>query len=96
MFKERFAKIVNDGSYIRINDDEKEDLLTKHYKPNNLENLQVPTSGPHWDEDNKPMISQNSQTLVRKVLYPLLDILDYLMKTTSNKIEMKTTDVKIT
>lgn len=42
MFKLRFAKIVNDGSYIRINDDEKEDLLTKHYKPNNLENLQVP------------------------------------------------------
>lgn len=33
MFKERLAKIVNVGRCIRINDDEKEDLLTKHYKP---------------------------------------------------------------
>lgn len=39
MFKERFVKIVNDGSYICINDDEKEDLLIKYYKFNNLENL---------------------------------------------------------
>lgn len=42
MFKERLAKIVNDGSCIRINDDKKEDLLTKHSKPENGENLQVP------------------------------------------------------
>lgn len=39
---DRLAKIVNDGICIRINDDKKGDLLTKHYKPENCENLQVP------------------------------------------------------
>lgn len=46
---------------IRINDDKKRDLLTKHYKPENCENLQIPKVnkgiGPHWDDEHKTMIS---------------------------------------
>lgn len=94
------ARIVNDRICIRINDDKKKDLLTKHYKPENCKNLQVRrvnkgiwTSLGRRAQDNDLKL-QNSQTLVCKALYPLLHLMDLLMNKATNTVEMKTTYVK--
>lgn len=58
---------------IRINDDKKRDLLTKHYKPENCENLQIPkvkkgiwTSLGRRAQDNDLKL-QNSQHLFARL-----------------------------
>lgn len=70
---DRLAKIVNDGICIRINDDKKKDLLTKHFNTENCENLQVPkvnkgiwTSLGRRAQDNDLKL-QNSQHLFARL-----------------------------
>ncbi|XP_062613264.1 uncharacterized protein LOC134275041 [Saccostrea cucullata] len=97
--EDRLAKIVNDSMRTRIGETKKKDLLAKHMKPQNCEKITVPrinkgiwSSLPRKARDQDLKL-QHIQSTMCKTFYPLIHLMDKLLKAQTAKQGLAQTDV---
>ncbi|XP_069110172.1 uncharacterized protein [Argopecten irradians] len=92
---EKLAAVINTGMHTKVCKDKQKDLLGKHFRPNNCENVVVPRLPPSiWNslgrrQKDTDLKYQSFQSLVCKALYPLIHLSDRLFNATQEGLRPK-------